>query len=371
LTTRLTPPFRADHVGSLLRPGNLHAARADHAAGSITAAQLTEVEDAAIRDAVALQEQAGLKSATDGEFRREQWHADFLYSIPGIRRGALGPPLPVYRKDGQISWAPNATEVIDRIHLDTPIFGDHFTFLKRTVTTAWAKITVPSPSMAHFRADLSQSPYSGQDEYRADVAAVYAAEVAGLYQLGCRYLQFDDTIFAFMNDPAWRAAVSSSTGRVDPEHQHEINVGVINEALKDKPADMAVTVHMCRGNYQSAWFSSGGYDFVAEAVFGGLKVDGLFLEYDDERSGSFEPLRFVPKDQVVVLGLVTTKTPELESKDDLKRRIDEASKYVDLDRLCLSGQCGFASTVEGNSLTIDQERAKLELITSVAEEVWG
>jgi methionine synthase II (cobalamin-independent) len=371
LTTRLTPPFRADHVGSLLRPENLHAARADHAAGRITDAQLQTVEDAAIRDAVRLQEEAGLKSATDGEFRREQWHADFLYSIPGIRKGALGPAIPVYRKDEQISWAPNATDVIGRIHLDEPIFGEHFTFLRQTVTTARPKITVPSPSMVHFRADLSKGPYSDAEEYRADVAAVYAAEVAELYKLGCRYLQFDDTIFAFMNDPAWRAAVSSNTGRVDPEHQHEINVGVINAALKDKPADMAVTVHMCRGNYQSAWFSSGGYDFVAEAVFGGLRADGLFLEYDDERSGSFEPLRFVPKDQVVVLGLVTTKTPELESKDTLKRRVDEAAKYVDLDRLCLSGQCGFASTVEGNALTIDQERAKLELIVSVAEEIWG
>jgi methionine synthase II (cobalamin-independent) len=366
LSTRLTPPFRADHVGSLLRPANLHAARADHAAGRITDAQLQAAEDAAIRDAVRLQEEAGLTSATDGEFRREQWHADFLYSIPGIRKGALGPPIPVFREDEQISWAPNATEVLDRIHLEEPIFGGHFTFLKQTVTTALPKLTVPSPNMVHFRADLSKSPYTDEAEFRADVAAVYRAQVAGIYGLGCRYLQFDDTLFAFMNDPAWRANVIA-----DPEHQHEINVGVINEALKDKPADMAVTVHMCRGNYQSAWFSSGGYDYVAEAVFGGLKVDGLFLEYDDQRSGSFEPLRFVPEDQTVVLGLVTTKTPELESKDDLKRRVDEASKYVDLDRLCLSGQCGFASTVEGNSLTIDEERAKLELIATVAEEIWG
>jgi 5-methyltetrahydropteroyltriglutamate--homocysteine methyltransferase len=378
VTARTSPPFRADHVGSLLRPAAVHAARADLAAGRITAGQLREIEDEHIRDAVRLQEEAGLQSATDGEFRREQWHADFLYSIPGIRKGALGPELPVYRKDGQITWAPNATEVIGRVRLDpaAPIFADHFRFLKDTVTTALPKITVPSPSMAHFRAGLSGSPYGsagqhGEAEYRKDIAAVYAAQVEGIYRLGGRYLQFDDTIFAFMNDPAWRAAALSNPGRVDPEHQHEINVGVINEALKDKPADMAVTVHMCRGNYQSAWFSSGGYDFVAEAVFGGLKADGLFLEYDDERSGSFEPLRFVPKDQVVVLGLVTTKTPELESKDDLKRRVEEASKYVDGDRLCLSGQCGFASTVEGNVLTIDEEKAKLELIVETAREIWG
>jgi 5-methyltetrahydropteroyltriglutamate--homocysteine methyltransferase len=369
MTRRATPPFRADHVGSLLRPPRLIEARADHASGKIDAAALAAVEDAAIADAVRLQENVGLESATDGEFRREQWHADFLYAIPGIRRGALGAPLPVYRRDGQITWTPNATEVTGRVHLETPIFGDHFGFLAQTVSTAVPKITVPSPSMAHFRVDLSRSPYTDPAEYRADIAAVYAAEVAGLYALGCRYLQFDDTIFAFLNDPAWRANASASG--IDPDRQHLINVDVINTALAAKPADLAVTIHMCRGNYRSAWFSSGGYDYVAEATFGGLRVDGLFLEYDDERSGSFEPLRFVPDDQVVVLGLVTTKTPELESKDVLKRRIEEAAKYVDIDRLCLSGQCGFASTVEGNSLTIDQEKAKLDLIVEVAAEVWG
>ncbi|MGH3213329.1 MAG: 5-methyltetrahydropteroyltriglutamate--homocysteine S-methyltransferase, partial [Trebonia sp.] len=354
MARRATPPFRADHVGSLLRPAALHEARAAFAArsGQIGAAELTAAEDQAITDAVALQEDAGLESATDGEFRREQWHSDFLYAIPGIRKGALGAPLPVYRKDGTISWTPNVTEITGKVHLEQPIFGDHFAFLARTVTTATPKLTVPSPSMAHFRADLSKSPYADVEEFRADVAATYAAEVAALYELGCRYLQFDDTIFAFLNDPAWRATMA---GNVDVDHQHEINVAVINESLRDKPADLAVTIHMCRGNYQSAWFSSGGYDFVAEDVFGRLKVDGLFLEYDDERSGTFEPLRFVPDDQIVVLGLMTTKTPELESKDTLKRRIDEAAKYVDPGRLCISGQCGFASTVEGNALTIDQE----------------
>ena len=369
MARRATPPFRADHVGSLLRPAALLAARDDFAAGKIDAAALAVVEDAAIRDVVKLQEDAGLGAATDGEFRREQWHADFLYAIPGIDRGALGLPLPVYTRDGQITWTPNVTEVTGPVHLEETIFGDHFTFLKETVTTAWAKITVPSPSMAHFRVDLSKSGYSDHEQFRTDVAAVYAAEVAGLYALGCRYLQFDDTIFAFLNDPQWRAN-AKATG-LDPDRQHEINVDVINTALADKPADMAVTVHMCRGNYRSAWFSSGGYDFVAEEVFGGLKVDGLFLEYDDERSGTFEPLRFVPEDQIVVLGVMTTKTPELESKDVLKRRVEEAAKYVDIDRLCISGQCGFASTVEGNALTIDEERAKLDLLAETASEIWG
>jgi 5-methyltetrahydropteroyltriglutamate--homocysteine methyltransferase len=369
MTLRATPPFRADHVGSYLRPAALHAAREEFAAGKIDATALAAVEDAAIRDVVKLQEDAGLRAATDGEFRREQWHADFLYAIPGIAKGALGPAVPVYRKDETISWAPNATDITGRVHLEETIFGDHFTFLKQAVTTALPKITVPSPSMAHFRANVSKTDYADADEYRADIAKVYSGEVAGLYALGCRYLQYDDTIFAFLNDPAWRA--NSLATLIDPDHQHDINVAVINSSLQDKPADMAVTLHMCRGNYRSAWFSSGGYDFVAEAVFGGLKVDGLFLEYDDDRSGSFEPLKYVAPDQVVVLGLVTTKTPELESKDTLKRRIDEAAKYVDIDRLCLSGQCGFASTVEGNALTIDQERAKLDLIVEVAAEVWG
>jgi 5-methyltetrahydropteroyltriglutamate--homocysteine methyltransferase len=369
MTVRATPPFRADHVGSMLRPAALHAARDEFAAGKIDAAALAAVEDAAIRDVVKLQEDAGLLAATDGEFRREQWHSDFLYAIPGLEKGALGPALPVYRKNETIEWAPNATNITARLHLDETIFGDHFTFLKNTVTAAMPKITIPSPSMAHFRSDPPAGLYSGLEEFRADVAAVYAAEVAGLYELGCRYLQYDDTIFAFLNDPSWRANMSSLG--IDPDHQHEINVGVINSSLRDKPADMAVTLHMCRGNYRSAWFSSGGYDFVAEAVFGGLKVDGLFLEYDDERSGSFEPLRYVADDQIVVLGVMTTKTPELESKDLLKRRVEEAAKYVDIDRLCISGQCGFASTVEGNSLTIDEERAKLDLLVETASEIWG
>src|SRR6201996_2708302 len=326
MARRVTPPFRADHVGSMLRPAALLTARDDFAAGKIGAAGLAAVEDAAIRDVVKLQEDAGLQSATDGEFRREQWHSDFLYAIGGIDRGALGMPLPVYTKDGQITWTPNVTEVTGPVRLEETIFGDHFTFLKETVTTALPKITVPSPSMAHFRVDLSKSAYTDYDQFRADIAAVYAAEVAGLYALGCRYLQFDDTIFAFLNDPAWRANASASG--IDPDRQHEINVDVINTALAGKPADMAVTIHMCRGNYKSAWVSSGGDDFLAEEVFGRLKVDGLFLEYDDERSGTFEPLRFVPADQLVVLGVMTTKTPELESADALKRRVAEPAKEV-------------------------------------------
>jgi 5-methyltetrahydropteroyltriglutamate--homocysteine methyltransferase len=370
--SRVTPPFRADHVGSLLRPAALLADRFDFTAGRIDADDLKEAEDAAIRNAVAMQEGIGLKSATDGEFRREQWHSDFIYALGGIHKGELLPmEIPAYTKDKQFGWRPNATEITGKVHLEggQPIFGDHFTFLKDTVTTATPKITVPSPSMVHFRVNLAGSGYDGIEAFRADVAQAYTDEMLALYDLGARYLQFDDTIFAFLGDPDWRAGQAASG--LDPDHQHEINVGVINEVLARKPADMAVTIHMCRGNYQSAWFSSGGYDFVAEAVFGGLPADGLFLEYDDERSGGFEPLRFVRDDTVVVLGLVTTKTPALEDKDTLKRRVEEAAKYVDIDRLALSGQCGFASTVEGNALTIDQEKAKLALIVETAQEIWG
>ena len=256
-----------------------------------------------------------------------------------------------------------------KVHLAETIFADHFRFLASAVTTAVPKLTIPSPSMAHFRADISGSGYASKDEFRADLAAAYADEITALAALGCTYLQFDDTLFAFMNDPAWRER-AAATG-VDPEHQHEINVAVVNQALAGRPDGLTVTVHMCRGNYRSAWFSSGGYDFVAEAVFSGLQADGYFLEYDDERSGTFEPLRFVPPGRVVVLGLVTTKTPVLESRDDLKRRVEAAARYVDADRLCLSPQCGFASTVDGNALTLDQQRAKLDLIVQTAADLWG
>ena len=373
MAQKATPPFRADHVGSLLRPASLLAARADFAAGRLSAQGLARVEDVAIRDAVALQEDAGLRTATDGEFRREQWHSDFIYSLEGIERGELAGPVIARTKDAEIAWRPNVTRITGRVGLPSsgaPVFGAHFSYLASQATSATPKITIPSPSMVHFRVDLTgSSVYDSMEEFRSDVAAAYVAQMLALYRLGARYLQFDDTIFAFLGDPAWRS-VQQASG-LDPEHQHEINVSVINAVLKHKPADMAVTVHMCRGNYRSAWFSSGGYDYVAEAVFGGLLADGLFLEYDDERSGGFEPLRYVRDDTTVVLGLVTTKTPVLEDKDTLKRRVEEASKYVGLDRLCLSPQCGFASTVEGNALTIDEERAKLALIVETAEEIWG
>jgi 5-methyltetrahydropteroyltriglutamate--homocysteine methyltransferase len=370
MARRTTPPFRADHVGSLLRPPQLVRARAECAAGQIAAEQLRAVEDDAISGAVAMQEALGLQSATDGEFRRTEWHTDFVNRLGGIRPGRL---LPAVRAHGGptegISYEPHATQVTGKVHLAETIFADDFSFLAASVTKATPKLTIPSPSMVHFRADLAGSGYDHVDQFRADIAAAYAEQIRRLADLGCSYLQLDDTMFAFLNDPGFRAGAAASG--LDAQHQHETNVRVVNQALSGRPAGLTVTMHMCRGNYRSAWFTSGGYDFVAEAAFGGLAVDAFFLEYDDERSGSFEPLRFVPDDKLVVLGLVTTKRPELESSDELKRRVDEASRFVPLDRLCLSPQCGFASTAQGNALTPDQMKAKLALVVETAADIWG
>ena len=258
------------------------------------------------------------------------------------------------------------------IRLEQPIFTDAFRFLQETVTTAVPKLTIPSPSMVHYRggrASIDPAVYPDEEQFWADLSAAYAAEVAALAELGCTYLQLDDTSLAYLNDPEQRAMLAQRGD--DAEHQHLRNIKQINAAIADRPESMAVTTHMCRGNFRSSWVAEGGYDFVAEALFSELAVDGFFLEYDDARSGSFAPLRFVPPGKVVVLGLVTTKRGELESKDDLKRRIDEAAKYVPLEQLCLSPQCGFASTVEGNALTYDEQVAKLRLVVETAAEVWG
>jgi 5-methyltetrahydropteroyltriglutamate--homocysteine methyltransferase len=258
-----------------------------------------------------------------------------------------------------------------RVAVHDPIFGDHFTFLRDIVVDATPKLTIPSPSMVHYRggrAAIDPAVYPDEEKFWSDLSAAYAAEVRGLAALGCTYLQLDDTSLAYLNDPAQRAMIAARGD--DAEHQHLRYIRQINAALADRPAGMTVTTHMCRGNFRSSWAAEGGYDFVAEALFTNLAVDGFFLEYDDARSGSFAPLRFVPRDKVVVLGLVTTKRGELESKDDLKRRIDEATRYVPLEQLCLSPQCGFSSTVEGNRLTYDEEVAKLVRIVETASEVW-
>jgi len=373
MARRTSPPFRADHVGSLLRPSWLLDARAQHAAGRITDDELRAKEDDAIRKAVAMQHDVGLQSATDGEFRRVSWHMDFIYQLGGVEQ-VEGESLHVQFRDadGEYDYAPPAMRVAGKVGLGETIFGDDFSFLRDTAHAVTPKLTIPSPSMVHYRggnSSIDRSVYPDLDDFWSDLTAAYNEEMRRVYELGCRYLQLDDTSLAYVNDPAQRAHIAEIGG--DPEHLHETYIANINRALAGRPADLAITTHLCRGNNQSMWAAEGGYEFVAEALFNDLEVDGFFLEYDDERSGSFEPLRHVPAGKYVVLGLVTTKRAELEDRDELKRRIDEAARYVDLDQLCLSPQCGFSSTVEGNNLSQDDQKAKLALIVETAAEIWG
>src|ERR1035437_8829251 len=370
---RTQPPFRADDVGSLLPPPALLRAREEFAAGRVTAEQLRAVGDEAIRAVVKMQRDAGLQSATDGEFRRASWHMDFIYELGGMEKAPGDIKVQFRNEQGEIEFTPAAIHVSEKVHLDHPIFAEDFRFLQGEVTEGVTpKLTIPSPSMVHYRggaAAIDPSVYSDVEEFWSDLTAAYAAQVRAVAAMGGTYLQFDDTSLAYLNDPSQRAEMASKGE--DAEHLHETYIRHLNEVLDGRPDDLTVTTHMCRGNFRSSWVAEGGYDFVAEALFGDLNVDGFFLEYDDARSGGFEPLRFVPKGKLVVLGLVTSKRPELESKDDLKRRIDEAAKYVPLEQLCLSAQCGFSSTVEGNNLTLDEETAKLRLIAGTAAEVWG
>ena len=368
------PPFRADHVGSLLRPPELLHARAEHQAGRLSAPELRGVEDAAIRDAAQMQQELGLQGVTDGEFRRGSWHMDFLYQIGGVAKTDRTLRIQFRNDAGPVEAALGAFRIGGKLRLDKTIFAEDFSYLKSVAPAGTIpKLTIPSPSMLHYRggrAVIDQAAYPDMDAFWHDLAEVYRREIAGLAALGCTYLQLDDTSLAYLNDPTQRAYVTSIGG--DGEHQHLTNIRLINQALANKPPGMTVCTHMCRGNFRSSWVAEGGYDHVAEALFGELAVDGFFLEYDDARSGGFEPLRFIPRgNKRVVLGLVTSKRPALESKDYLKRRIDEAAKYVPLDQLCLSPQCGFSSTVDGNALTIEEEQAKLRLVVETAREVWG
>jgi 5-methyltetrahydropteroyltriglutamate--homocysteine methyltransferase len=370
---RTRPPFRADHVGSLLRPSELLHAREEFAAGRIDAEALRAAEDDAIREAVGKQEEVGLQSATDGELRRASWHMDFIYQLDGITKEPGEIKIKFHNEQGDIEFTPAALHVDGKLGVSKTIFGDDFRFLQQTVTRNLPKLTIPSPSMVHYRggkAAVDPRVYPELDSFWADLVAAYREQVRRLGELGCTYLQFDDTSLAYMNDPHQREYIASIGG--DPERQHLDYIRHINEALAERPDGMSVTTHACRGNFRSAWAAEGSWDFVAEALLNELQVDGFFMEWDDERSGGFEPLRFLPKgEKQVVLGLVTTKKGELEPKDELRRRIDEAAKHAPLEQLCLSPQCGFSSTVEGNELTHDDQWRKLALIVEVAEEVWG
>jgi len=362
----MKPPFRADQVGSLLRPPELRSARERFKRGEISRSDLKLVEDKAIREAVARQEQVGLQAITDGEFRRDWWHVDFLPGFEGVESYAA--PLEVGFKNTEEQ--PPMLRVTGKVRRARPIFVDAFEFT-RSVTSRTPKQTIPAPAMLHMRPGregISRAAYPDLEQFWADVARAYREEIRDLAAAGCTYLQLDDTSFAYLCDEKFCESLRRRGD--DPARLVRTYADAINAALAERPAGMAVTMHTCRGNFKSTWVASGGYEPVAQAMFSAA-VDGFFMEFDSERAGDFAPLRFVPKGKKVVLGLVTTKLGRLEDKDALKRRIDAAAKYVPLEDLCLSPQCGFSSTHHGNLLSYEEQWRKLERIVEVAREVWG
>ena len=364
------PPFRADHVGSLLRPPELKQARADFKAGKISRPSLTEVENTAIKSAVALQEAAGLQSVTDGEFRRAFWHVDFLTGFEGITATQSQYALKFHGEGGAQAETKSMMVVSGKVKRSKPIMVEHFNFL-RSVTKKTAKLCIPAPTYLHMRGGrkvVDAKAYPDMEEFWSDIAHAYQEEIADLAKAGCTYLQLDDVSFATLCDEGIRAQVKRDGE--DPAKLPFQYASVINSLIKNRPGGMSVTMHTCRGNHASMWMAEGAYDAVAEGIFQS-DVDGFFLEYDTERAGGFEPLRFVPKGKKVVLGLISSKNPRLESKDLIKSRVEQASKYVPLENLCLSPQCGFASSEVGNQLSVDDQRRKLELAVETAEEIWG
>ena len=363
------PPFRADHVGSLLRPAALREAREKRARGELDAAALTAIEDEAIKALIAKQEAAGLKSITDGEFRRASWQTDFLQALDGIET-FLGDRKIQFKGGPQPKqWVSRVKEKLGRFSGHPQIA--HWKFVADH-TRATAKVTIPSPSALHFRqgrATVPEAIYPDMADFYRDLGVLYAKAVRGFADAGCRYLQLDEVNLAYLCDPALREHVKARGD--DPDTLPMTYAGMINAAMSDIPADMTITMHLCRGNFRSTFVASGGYEPVAEILFNTIKVHGYFMEYDSERAGGFEPLRFLPKDKTVVLGLVTSKTGQLESRDTILRRIEEAAKFAPIDQLALSPQCGFASTEEGNTLAEDDQWAKLRMIVAIADEVWG
>jgi 5-methyltetrahydropteroyltriglutamate--homocysteine methyltransferase len=361
----LSPPFRADHVGSFLRPAALVAARDRHAAGEIDDAALREIEDQAIADIVRFQEDLGLRSVTDGEFRRHSFHLDFLSQLEGVAIKRMP------QTEGSKKFAPPVMTVVGPVRHPRDIERRNFEYLA-SVTKQTPKISIPSPTMLHFRAGrdaISKDAYPDLDQFYADVARAYEAELAALGAAGCRHVQLDDTNLAYLCDPIQREAARARG--MDPDQLPRDYARFINMAIANRPKGMVVAVHLCRGNFRSNWAAEGGYEPVAEALFNALDVDAYFLEYDDARSGDFAPLRFVPKNKTVVLGLVTTKFDALESRDAVLKRIDEAARVMPLDQMCLSPQCGFASAVAGNDIAVESQAHKLRLVVDIAREVWG
>ena len=361
----MNAPFRADHVGSLLRPAALHELR------GARSEKLKDAEDRAIREVVKLQEDLGLQSITDGEFRRDYWHVDFIAGFDGIT-------LRAEEGQGQFDASfkgghpkPPTMVVSSKLRRTKPSMLSHFTFLRENVKRGTPKFTMPSPAMLHARGDRESiwRTYPNADHFWADLTQCYREEIADLYKAGCRYLQIDDTTIAMFGDPKVQEQFRKLGD--DPKKDVALYAEAVNQAIRDVPDDMTVAIHTCRGNFRSTWLASGSYDYVAAIAFSKLDVDAFFLEYDDERSGGFEPLRHIPEGKRVVLGLISSKVAQLESKDALKQRIEEASRYVPLESLCLSPQCGFSSTHHGNNLTVEQEKAKLKLCIDTAKEVWG
>ena len=368
---RSTPPFRADHVGSLLRPPELLLARERHTRGELSAAGLRDAEDRSIRDAVRLQEDLGFRAVTDGEHRRTFFHIDFLEKLEGVAvRGGLAQRFHGAR--GDVDFAPPRLEVTGKLRRVRPIQLDDFGYLQ-SVARALPKVCIPSPTMVHFRGGreaISREAYPDLAEFFDDLARCYREEIADLAAAGCRYIQLDDTNLAYLCDPKLREGARERGD--DPDQLPHRYAGLINAALRERPTGTTVGVHLCRGNFKSAWVAEGGYEPVADALFNELEVDGYFLEYDDHRSGDFSPLRFVPRGKkLVVLGIVTSKVGGLEPRAELVRRIAAASRHVPLDQLAVSPQCGFSSTVHGNQVTFDEQRAKLRLVVDTATEVWG
>ena len=365
----LNPPFRADHVGSLLRPRPIFEARDAVANGDMTPEDLRSVEDEAIASMIPKLEATGIQSITDGEYRRAYFHLDFLQELDGVT--VTGMISSSSGAEDRVGFSPPKVTVTGRLGHSRDIQVPDYEFLAAH-TSRMPKVCIPSPTMAHFRggrAGIDIDSYPDMDEFFEDLAQCYRDEIASLHRAGCRYIQLDDTNLAYLCDPAMRQGAKDRGD--DPDELPRMYAQLINEAIRDAPDDMTTAVHLCRGNYKSTFFASGGYEPVAEVLFNELAVDAYFLEYDDERSGDFAPLRFVPDDKTVVLGLITSKTPELEAEDEVISRVHEAARYVDIGQLCLSPQCGFASTMEGNRLTEDEQWAKLRLVTSVAGRLWG
>jgi 5-methyltetrahydropteroyltriglutamate--homocysteine methyltransferase len=373
MTLRATPPFRADHVGSFLRPAYLLEARERRAKGELSAEQLREVEDRAIAEIVQFQRDCGLQSITDGEFRRTYFHIDFLDQLGGVKTDI---PVLVKRPDGSEELAPPAIRVVDKVRHVRDIQRADFEYLKARVEQhapgCTPKVTIPSPTMLHFRSGrggISREAYPELDpDFYDDTARAYGDELQSLFEAGCRYVQMDDTNMAYLCDERMREAARQRGD--DPNELPHRYAQFINKVVARKPAGMTLAMHLCRGNFRSTFAAQGNYEPVAEALLAEMNLDAIFMEYDDDRSGDFRPLRFLAPGRIVVLGLVTTKFGQLESKDTLKRRIDEAARYVSLDQLCLSPQCGFSSTVHGNNIAVEDQRRKLQLVVETAREVW-